>query len=646
MSTIDPREEALFAAALELPSAERAAFLAAECGDNAALRSGVASLLSIHDSEFGILDRAPLGWETAETAFSAGDVIGPYTLAEEIGSGGMGVVFRAEQMAPVRREVALKLIKPGMDTRSVIARFEGERQALALLDHPAITKVFDAGATPTGRPYFVMELCRGTCITAYCREKDLPLEERLLLIARVCDAIEHAHQKGILHRDLKPSNVLVTEEEGRATPKVIDFGVAKALTTSLAGETLVTHAGQVIGTPEYTSPEQSENGLDVDTRSDVYSLGVLLYELLTGVTPTAALGVTGSKVLEAIRTEDPPAPSLQLRRTDAPTLAKRCRGEIDWIVARALEKNRADRYQSAAELARDLRGHLTGAVVHAAAPSVGYRMRKAFDRHRAAVVTSGLIATILLAATVISTTLALRLDDSLGKTRVERDRAIKAEQKLAALERDQRNKAAVYRALARYAEDTFFGRSRPASTVRPPTIDEAAAAILEDLRAPESGSGEIGISIGNGNTPITLESIAQLIRDAHGRVEHEIEFTMDPFPAGDLGDLGDLGDFGDPSLGGRIGRAEWGPVRVETANVHLFFEGIDLSADFEIDTLLKTLPQRAVTLILEEQKRAFGEDDPIIEATLEEIDRARSGSEHPLDSLIESLDDPAPSSSP
>ncbi len=630
MSTIDPREEALFDAALELAPPARVAFLHSECGGDLALRSGVAQLLSIHDSELGVLDLPPLGLATAESAFEPGDSIGPYQLIEEIGSGGMGVVFLAEQSAPVRREVALKLIKPGMDTRSVIARFEGERQALALLDHPAITKVFDAGATPTGRPYFVMELCRGTSITEYCRTRELSLEDRLILFARVCDAIEHAHQKGILHRDLKPSNVLVIEEDGAAAPKVIDFGVAKALTTSLGGETLVTHVGQIIGTPEYTSPEQCENGLDVDTRSDVYSLGVLLYELLTGVTPVGALGVTGSGVLDAVRTLDPPPPSQRLRRESeigalAASTARRCRGEIDWIVGRALEKNRTDRYQSAREFARDVRGHLSGGAVNAAAPTVGYRVRKLFARHRAAVLTGALIGVVLLAAAVISTTLALRLDDSLAKAKVERDRAVEAEAKLAKMERDQRNQAAIYRALARYAEETFLGGPLGGEfqdgALSISSIDETAAAILEDLRGTVAGTDRREAD----GSPITIEKITGMIRDAHG-LSFDVEQTIDILAAG----------------APREGRS--GPVQVGSTQVRVFFEGIDLAADFDPHALLRNLPEHAMTLILEEQRRAFGESDPIVEATLDRIGRPGDEVElesdaHPCDALIEGFED-------
>jgi serine/threonine protein kinase len=299
-------------------------------------------------------------------------VIGPYKLLQVIGEGGMGTVFMAEQTRPVRRMVALKVIKPGMDSRQVLARFEAERQALALMDHPNIARVLDAGTTGSGRPYFVMELVKGKPIATYCDEKRLGVRERLELFADMCRAVQHAHQKGIIHRDLKPSNVLVAPYDGRPVVKVIDFGVAKATGQRLTDKTMFTAFGALVGTLEYMSPEQAEvNNQDIDTRSDIYSLGVLLYELLTGSTPLTRQRLVGAALLEllrVVREEEPPRPSTRLseskdllpsisaqRQTEPAKLTKLVRGDLDWIVMKALEKDRNRRYETAAGLAMDVR---------------------------------------------------------------------------------------------------------------------------------------------------------------------------------------------------------------------------------------------------------------------------------------------------
>ena len=355
--------------------------------------------------------------EVAPSAERVGAVIGRYKLLERLGEGGFGTVFMAEQQEPVRRRVALKLIKPGADSRQVIARFEAERQALAMMDHENIAKVFDAGATDAGRPYFVMELVKGVPITTYCDELRLTPERRLELFVPVCQAVQHAHQKGIIHRDLKPSNVLVALYDGKPVPKVIDFGVAKATGERLVERTMFTGFGEMVGTLQYMSPEQAElNQLDVDTRSDVYSLGVLLYELLTGTTPLEGARLKEAALLEAlrvIREEEPPRPSTRLSTSKAlPSIAanrgvepKRLnglvRGELDWIVMRCLEKDRRRRYQSANGLATDVQHYLNDEPVKACPPSAAYRFRKFARRYAAALAVTALLAAMLM-GTIVS----------------------------------------------------------------------------------------------------------------------------------------------------------------------------------------------------------------------------------------------------
>ncbi|HVZ93121.1 MAG TPA: serine/threonine-protein kinase [Phycisphaerales bacterium] len=394
----------LFASVLELSPSMRSAFLDRECAGDAALRDEVEDLLSVHRRAAGFMDAGG----TAETEMlpalpseQPGAMIGPYKLLQEIGSGGFGVVFMAEQTAPVRRRVALKLIRLGMDTKQVIARFEAERQALAIMDHPNIAKVFDAGATAEGRPYFVMELVAGDDVTSYCERNRLSVRERLDLFLQVCRAVQHAHTKGIIHRDLKPSNVLVTTHEGEACAKVIDFGIAKATSRALTDKSFFTAHMAVIGTPAYCSPEQISGSPDIDTRTDVYALGVLLYELLSGAMPFDLKELrekAWDEVCRTIKEDEPPAPSVRLskivadlqrlaagRRTEPARLRALLRGELDWITLKCLEKSPNRRYESASALAADVERHLKGEAVVAAPPSVAYRVRKYVRRHKAAV---------------------------------------------------------------------------------------------------------------------------------------------------------------------------------------------------------------------------------------------------------------------
>ena len=424
-------ERDIFLAALEIADpAARAAYLAEACGADAGLRRRVDGLLAVAGSEsFMAPLAAGLGRPESTGAYdpdrttgvgSSGPPAEPagtlladrYVLGELIGEGGMGAVYRADQVRPVKRPVAVKLVKPGMDSRAVLARFEAERQALAVMDHPGIAKVLDAGATPDGRPFFVMELVNGVPLTDYCDGKRLPVGDRLELFRQVCGAVQHAHQKGVIHRDLKPSNILVEEVDGRPVPKVIDFGIAKATGDApLADGTLFTAAGAVMGTPLYMAPEQAGGAPDVDTRADVYALGAVLYELLTGSTPIRRDTLKEAAVqelLRVIREDDPPAPSSRLsgsdtlpsvaanRGTEPARLGRFVRGDLDWVVMKALEKDRGRRYESAAALAADVDRFLHHEPVAAGPPSRWYRVRKFVRRNRAAVTAAGLVLLALV----------------------------------------------------------------------------------------------------------------------------------------------------------------------------------------------------------------------------------------------------------
>jgi serine/threonine protein kinase len=386
------REVAVFEAALQLPPERREAYLDQTCGGDAELRRRVGSLLKAHQSETDLIEptAATLGSSFPREVLPTekpGDRIGRYKLLQQIGEGGCGVVYMAEQEEPIRRRVALKVIKLGMDTKSVIGRFEAERQALALMDHPNIAKVLDAGATETGRPFFVMELVRGTKITDYCDQNNLSTPERLDFFIQICHAVQHAHQKGVIHRDLKPSNILVTINDGVAVPKVIDFGIAKATQGRLTDQTVFTAFEQFIGTPAYMSPEPAVlTSVDIDTRSDIYSLGVLLYELLTGRTPfdqKELLAAGLDEMRRTIREKEPPRPSTCLstmaadalmaaakyRHSEVSKLIHLVHGDLDWIVMKCLEKDRARRYETASGLARDIQRHLNCEPVTACPPS-------------------------------------------------------------------------------------------------------------------------------------------------------------------------------------------------------------------------------------------------------------------------------------
>ena len=407
---------ALFDRLVDLPPNARAEVLDAECAGDPELRRDLEDLLA-QDSRTESM-RVPPIVERLRPA-EGETVIGPYRILDRLGEGGFGEVFVAEQSEPIRRRVALKILKAGMDTKSVLARFEAERQALALMDHPSIAKVFDAGETERGRPYFVMELVHGEPITSYADRHRLSLRDRLDLFVSVTNAVQHAHLKGIIHRDLKPSNVLVTLSDDKPLPKIIDFGIAKAMSHSLTEKTLYTEQGLLLGTPEYMSPEQAEmGGLDVDTRTDIYSLGVMLYELLTGSLPfePQALRNAGiAKIQQMIREEEPPRPSTRVsghgrastdaatkRQTDPVRLARQLRGELDWIILKAIEKDRTRRYETANSMGHDIRRYLNDEPVLAGPPSAAYRARKFVKRHRVAIGVVGVVMGSILFALIES----------------------------------------------------------------------------------------------------------------------------------------------------------------------------------------------------------------------------------------------------
>jgi serine/threonine protein kinase/WD40 repeat protein len=544
MNDSSSQEVAIFTHAVELPEDERAAYLAEACGNDEALRLRVEALLHAHSQASGFMEQTPTALDHGDESFtreSAGDRIDRYKLLQRIGEGGCGVVFMAEQEEPVRRLVALKVIKPGMDTKSVIARFESERQALAMMEHPNIAQVFDAGSTESGRPYFVMELVRGVKITDYCDRLSLSTAERLDLLIQLCHAVQHAHQKGIIHRDIKPTNILVTTtEDGKALPKVIDFGIAKATTGQrLTDKTLFTAFEMLIGTPAYMSPEQAAmTNTDVDTRTDIYSLGVLLYELLTGKTPFDAnelLSVGLDEMRRTIREVEPARPSTRLstmvkdeltttarrHHTEAPKLIHLVRGDLDWIVMKCLEKDRRRRYETANGLAMDVQRHLNNEPVIARPPSAIYRFQKLVRRNKLTFVASVSIGLIVLFALVIL---------SFSNLRITRERNQKEAALEAARTSEQKARDELFHALRSEAEarrlsrqmgqrleslEAVAGAARIRSDER--LRDDAIAAMaLPDVRlGPAWKSERAGIEI-----PIAFDSLYEryALRESNGAV--------------------------------------------------------------------------------------------------------------------------------
>jgi serine/threonine protein kinase/tetratricopeptide (TPR) repeat protein len=527
------RELAVFSAARRLPAAERLAYLNQTCAGDAPLRRRVEELLRASEEEPAAEAQRPERTPATSTVTlsgtpgeKAGDRIGHYKLLQQIGEGGCGMVYMAEQQEPVRRRVALKVIKLGMDTKQVIARFEAERQALAMMDHPNIAKVFDAGATETGRPYFVMELVRGVKITDYCDEHNLSTKERLELFIQVCHAVQHAHQKGIIHRDLKPSNILVASDDGVAVPKVIDFGIAKATQGRLTDQTLFTAFEQFMGTPAYMSPEQAELTMqDVDTRTDIYSLGVLLYELLTAKTPfdpsqLLALGLDAMR--RTIREQEPERPSTKLstmiegeltttarhRQTESIKLIHLLRGDLDWIVMKCLEKDRARRYETANGLAKDVQRHLNCEPVVARPPSTLYEFQKTVRRHKFGFAAAGAVTAALMIGLAVSTWLlvnekaALRRASAARREQARlRELAQAKEQIAVANERKAQKEAARSDQTARFLKEMLrsvgpkvaLGRD---TTLLKEILDNTAAQVGKDLKDQPEVQADLLFTIG------------------------------------------------------------------------------------------------------------------------------------------------------
>jgi serine/threonine protein kinase len=514
------REEQIVNAVLQLATREeRAAYLKSACAGDAALLQRAEILLKAHEQTDPSLDPNATVKSTPSpdlplvepVTVKPGDRIGRYKLLQQIGEGGMSSVWMAEQEEPVRRRVALKFIKLGMDTKQVIARFEAERQALALMDHPNIAKVLDAGATETGRPFFVMELVRGVSITEYCDQNNLSTRERLDLFVEICRAIQHAHQKGIIHRDIKPSNILVTLHDGVPVPKVIDFGIAKAtIGQRLTDKTLFTAFEQFIGTPAYMSPEQAEmSGLDIDTRSDIYALGVLLYELLTGKTPFDAKRLVEAGIDEIrriIREEEPPRPSTRIstlvaseqttvakrRGSEPPKLIHTVRGDLDWIVMKAMEKDRTRRYDTANGLAMDITRFLGNEPIMARPPSNLYRFQKLVRRNKLAfAATTAVIAALILGLGISTWQYAekSKAEREQRRLRQEAQQAQATETKLRKQAEQDRARAELQTADALVSEGdafSFAGRSVEAKVSYQRAVDALVKLGLPTI-GPESG---------------------------------------------------------------------------------------------------------------------------------------------------------------
>ncbi len=494
--------ERLYHEALEQHPEARASFIKQACGGDQRLQEELESLLAQDDQDdflarpaIEVAASALAVSEQEAGAIEPGTLLGPYQVLEQIAQGGMGIVYRAEQQRPVRRKVALKVIKPGMDSDHVIARFQAERQALALMDHPNIARVFDAGTTSSGRLYFVMELVDGLPVSEFCRKYDLDLRRRLALFIPICHAIEHAHQKGVIHRDIKPSNVLVAAFDGVPVPKVIDFGIAKAMQQPLTERSMHTHVGGPIGTFEYMSPEQAGSfGEDIDTRADVYSLGAVLYEMITGSSPLQRATLeraAEADIVRRIMDEDPPVPSVRLGRT---RLSGIVRGDLDWVVMKALDKDRVRRYQSAGALARDIERYLNGEAVEAGPASRSYRLSKFARKNRLVLSAAAAFFLLLVLAAALTAWQAVRARTAELAAQKQRDRAVAAEMKARDGERQaqaESARAAAAEAQARQERAAAFAEKGRADN-ESATAKAVTSFLQDDLLSQADASDQIG----------------------------------------------------------------------------------------------------------------------------------------------------------
>ena len=547
----------------------------------------------------------------------ATETIGPYRLLERVGEGGMGEVWLAEQTLPIRRQVAVKVIKAGMDTAQVVARFEAERQALALMDHPAIARVFDAGATPQGRPYFAMEYVRGETITAYATRHRLAIRDRLELFLQVCEGVQHAHQKGIIHRDLKPSNVLIGMRDDSPVAKVIDFGVAKATTQTLTERTLHTELGAFIGTPEYMSPEQAEfGGLDIDTRTDVYALGVILYELLTGTLPfdPKALREQGlDKIRQTIREVDPPRPSTRVTTMaqsaeaashvggDPARLARQLRGDLDWVTMKALSKDRARRYGAVSDLAADLRRHLDDVPVLASPPSVQYRVGKFVRRHRAGVAAAAVLVVLLVA---FAATMAIQA----GRIARERDRA----------NHEAATATQVSDFLVGLFEVSDPSEARGNTLTAREILDKGAAKIDKGLGGEPAVRARLQRTLGAVYTSLGLFSLADPLLEHAVTIDRRVLGPDHPETVATLYAIGEVRYYQS-----RFPEAE--AAYREVAERRRRVLGQDAKDTIEADMAVATAAfeqrrfddaERLFRSVLERQRRVIGEEDPVTLTTM------------------------------
>ncbi|MBX9738175.1 MAG: serine/threonine-protein kinase [Phycisphaerales bacterium] len=571
-----------------------------------------------------------------------GDMIGRYRLLELIGEGGFGRVWTAEQRETVQRKVAIKVIKVGMDTRQVVARFDQERQALAMMEHPSIAKVFDAGATATGRPYFVMELCKGLPISQFCDQMNLSVAERLGLVEQVCAAVQHAHTKGIIHRDIKPANVLVSMQDGRPLAKVIDFGIAKATEARLTERTLFTAHRQMIGTPEYMSPEQAGGSLDIDTRTDVYALGVLLYELLTGSTPFSSHSLRSAafgEIERIIREVDPPKPSTRLSKQTgdlarvaasrgiAPArLGSMVRGELDWIVMKALEKDRQLRYETPTGLALDIRRYLSGETVSAAPPSATYRLNKFVRRHKAAVATGALVSAALVLGLIGTSVGLMTAERARDAESTQRRVAEAARAEAVTQEAEAKVQAAIASAVARF-QGEMLAAVNPENLPRDPVTNEPLLDRMTVVQAIEAGIRQLDNGALKDQPKVeasvrdfigtTLEGLGRL-DEAEVNLRKSLAICRESYPAGHEEIASSLNNLAGVLMQqDKVGQAE--PLLREA----LAIDRANLPAGHpDIATSLDNL-----AVLLKEQDK-FAEAEPLYSEALE-IRRAALPAGHP-----------------